>query len=60
MIDESEVAPNVESIVLINPQDMLTIDHCGDTIDDTDDLTCTDIFSGKQSLSMDWTVINVE
>ena len=60
MIDESKVAPNVESIVLINPQDMLTIDHCGDTIDDTDDLTCSDIFSGKQSLSMDWTVIYVE
>jgi len=60
MIDESEIAPDVESIVLINPQDMLTIDSCGDTIDDTDDLTCTDMFSGKQSLSMDWTVINVE
>ena len=60
MIDESEVTPNVEPLVPINPEDMLTIDHCGDTIDDTDDLTCTDIFSGKQSLSMDWTVINVE
>ena len=60
MIDESEVAPNVESIVLINPQDMLTIDRCGDTIDDTDDLTCTNIYSSKQPLSMDWTVINVE
>jgi hypothetical protein len=30
------------------------------TIDGTDDLTCADMFSGKQSLSMDEAVVNVD
>lgn len=60
MIDEAEVAPNVKALVSINPQDMLTIGRGGDTFDHTDDITCTDMFSGKQPLSMNWTVCNVE
>jgi hypothetical protein len=50
----SEVAPNVETIFIVHPEYMLTIRRCGDNIEDTDDLTCANILSGKQSLSVDW------
>ena len=60
MVNEPKIALNVKSIVLINSENMLTIGRCGDNIEDTDKFTCTDIFSGKQSLSVDLAISHVE
>jgi hypothetical protein len=60
MIYVSEVTLNVEATTLINRQNMFTIRRCCKCIEDTDDLTCADIFSGKQSLSVDLAISHVE
>jgi hypothetical protein len=38
---------------LIEPQDMLTIDRCGDTLDHTDKFALRDVFSRKKSFATD-------
>ncbi len=60
VINEPEITLNVESIFLAQPQNMLAIGSCVHTIENTDQLTGTDMFSGEKTFSVDWTVVNVD
>jgi hypothetical protein len=46
----------MDASALIEPQDMLTIDRCGDTLDHTDKFALRDVFSSKRSFAMDWVI----
>jgi hypothetical protein len=57
MIDESQVAPDVKSIPLVQPQHMLTIFQCGNTIKDTGQLTCADMATSEKPFVVEWSIL---
>jgi hypothetical protein len=60
MINKSKLALNVDSIFLVQPENVLAVGRGGDTIDDTNDYTGLYVMPGKKPLTMDSTIVYVD
>ena len=60
MIDKAKLALDLDCVVLVQPENVLTIAGGGDAIDDAYDFTGLDVTPGKKPLAVDRTIAYVD